>query len=58
MNATRVPYKFRSRTHAFSFCYGRCTAPMRVILGDDELFWVVTPAEAERLLVAGYEIAD
>lgn len=57
MITTRNAYKFRSRTHALSFCYERCTAPMRVILGDDDLFWVVTPADAERLLRAGYEIA-
>jgi ribosomal protein L15E len=28
-----------------------------VILGDDELFWVVTPAHAERLVRGGYELA-
>jgi hypothetical protein len=58
MNTTQTAYKFRSRDHALSFRYERCVVPMRVILGDDELFWVVTPAEVERLLAAGYEIAD
>ena len=57
MNATRTAYKFHSRTRAFAFCYERCSAPMRVILGDDDMFWVVTPADAERLLRAGYELA-
>lgn len=57
MKITQAAYKFRSRNHALSFCYERCNAPMRVILGDDQLFWVVTPADAERLLRAGYELA-
>ncbi len=57
MITARTPYKFHSRTYAFSFRYDRCVEPMRVILGDDDLFWVVTPADAERLLRAGYEIA-
>ena len=28
-----------------------------VILGDDGLFWVVTPADFERLIRVGYEAA-
>jgi hypothetical protein len=47
MITTRIPYKFHSRTRAFSF-RDHCAVPMRVILGDDEMFWVVTPADAER----------
>ena len=58
MITKRTAYKFHSRTRAFSFCLDRCVLPMRVILGDDAMFWVVTPADAERLLRAGYEIAD
>jgi hypothetical protein len=58
MKTTRNAYKFTNRTTALSFRYDRCTQPMRVILGDDDMFWVVTPADAERLLHAGYEIAD
>jgi hypothetical protein len=57
MITKQTAYKFRSRTRAFSFCYDHCVVPMRVILGDDDLFWVVTPADAHRLLRAGYEIA-
>jgi hypothetical protein len=57
MNTTRSAHKFHSRTRAYSFCYERCIVPMRVLLGDDDMFWVVTPAEAERLLRAGYELA-
>lgn len=32
--------------------------PQRVILGDDMKFWVVCPADAERLYRAGYEYAE
>lgn len=31
--------------------------PLRVMLGDDERFWVVTPADAQRLERMGYEYA-
>lgn len=57
MITLRDAYRFRSRTHAFTFCYELCTSPMRVIHGDDHLFWVVTPADAERLISVGYELA-
>jgi len=30
----------------------------QIILGDDELFWVVTPAYATKLLRQGYELAE
>jgi len=58
MKLRRTAYKFESRTLAYSFCYERCSVPMRVILGDDDLFWVVTPADAARLVSAGYELAS
>jgi hypothetical protein len=29
-----------------------------IVLGDDSLFWVVTPAHAARLLSQGYELAE
>lgn len=35
----------------------RSFSPLWIILGDDELFWVVTPADFERLIRAGYEAA-
>lgn len=35
----------------------KATKPMMVILGDDDKFWVTTPANAERLHRAGYEYA-
>lgn len=31
---------------------------LRIFMGDDRLFWVVTMAEGERLLNAGYEEFD
>jgi len=31
--------------------------PQRIILGDAPYYWVVTPADAERLIRAGYEMA-
>ena len=31
--------------------------PLRVMLGDDCRYWVVTPADAQRLERAGYEWA-
>lgn len=57
MITIRNAHRFRSRTYAFTFCYERCTTPMRVVHGDDDMFWVVTPADAERLLRSGYEMA-
>lgn len=34
-----------------------CNKMHLVILGDNEKYWVVTPADAERLVKAGYEYA-
>jgi hypothetical protein len=36
----------------------RTAKPSRLILGDDSTFWLVTPADAERLHRAGYEYAE
>jgi len=49
--------RFKSRELAFSFAY-RAAKPMRVMLGDDERYWVVTPADASRLERWGYEYAN
>lgn len=57
MTNTRNPYKFKSLANALSFCYEHCVRPMRVVMGDDEMFWVVTPADAETLRRAGLELA-
>ena len=49
-------YRFRLSELAFSFA-DRATKSMLVVLGDDERYWVVTMADAERLIRAGYEAA-
>jgi hypothetical protein len=46
---------FHSLGTARSVCYEHSVRPMRIILGDYPWFWVVTPADAERLVKAGYE---
>ena len=50
-------YSYSSLSSARSACYEHSTKPSRVILGEDLFFWVVTPADAERLIRAGYEVA-
>jgi hypothetical protein len=50
-------YRFTSLAIANEFSNG-CLKPHRVILGDHPSFWVVCPADAERLLRAGYEFAE
>ncbi len=47
-------YSFRSRALATSFA-SRCHKPHRVMLGDHPRYWVVSPADAERLVRASYE---
>jgi hypothetical protein len=49
-------YRFRIQSLATSFA-DRTVKPMMVLLGDDEKFWVVTLADAERLVGSGYEVA-
>jgi hypothetical protein len=49
--------KFTSRTNAIDFVNNHAVKPMRIILGDDELFWVVAPAVASYLESQGYEYA-
>ena len=55
----RVVYGFRlhSIESARSLAYG-ATKPQRIMLGDHPELWVVTPADAERLVRAGYEYAE
>lgn len=48
--------KFSSRKLAFDYS-NRTVKPSRVMLGCDGKFWVVTPADAQRLEAAGYEFA-
>ena len=42
--------RFVSRKYAFNYSQW-------IILGDDGLFWAVTPADFERLVRAGYQVA-
>lgn len=51
------PSKYNSRELAFN-SLNHCVNPHRVILGDDMKFWVVCPADAERLYRVGYEYAE
>ena len=50
-------YKFTRRDLAQSFA-NHCTKMMMVILGCDGKYWVVTPADGERLNRLGYEYED
>jgi hypothetical protein len=50
-------FKFNNLSTAINFIY-RAIKMKMIILGDDELFWVVTPAAAERLVRQGYEYAE
>jgi len=50
-------YKFNTLAMAKAFTY-HANKIWMIIMGDDELFWVVTPAHGERLVKQGYEYAD
>lgn len=47
--------KFQNLGLALSFS-GRTNKMSAIILGDDNKYWVVTMAEMERLIKAGYEV--
>jgi hypothetical protein len=49
-------FKFNTLTNATSFV-NRAEKIWMIILGDDELLWVVTPAKAAQLIKQGYELA-
>lgn len=51
------PAEFNSRKLAFS-SLDYYVKPARVMLGDNDKFWVVSPADAARLEKAGYEYAE
>lgn len=48
-------FKFNNESTALSFRF-RCSVPMRVVLGDDDCFWVTTPAVAARLEAGGHTV--
>jgi hypothetical protein len=50
-------FKFRYLANARSFADG-ARKPMLVILGDDQLFWVVSLGLVEQLVKSGYELAE
>jgi hypothetical protein len=50
-------FKFNTFGRAKGFT-DHATKIMMIILGDDMLFWVVTPAHATRLVSQGYELAE
>jgi hypothetical protein len=49
-------FKFNTLAAATSFV-NRAKKIWMIILGDDGLFWVVTPAQAAQLVKQGYELA-
>ena len=51
-----APIKFTSLANANNFVNNAIKA-MAVMIGDDNRFWVVTMADAQRLEKAGYEWA-
>ena len=50
------PFRFKVLANARSFADHTVKA-RDIVMGDDEYFWVVTLAEAERLVRWGYERA-
>ncbi len=55
-NLRHTPRVTSSRAAAFEWAEG-CEKLHFVILGDDCKFWVVCPADASKLINAGYEYA-
>ena len=51
-----MTYRFTTREHAFSFV-DHASERLYIVLGDDGRYWVTTPAQAARLVRAGYELA-
>ena len=49
-------HRFVERANAFGFA-AHAVKTLWVMLGDDERYWVVTPADAARLEAMGYEYA-
>jgi len=55
-NQIEVIAKFNSYSYASTFAE-HSTIPTAIILGDDNLYWIVTLANMEKALNAGYELA-
>ncbi len=56
-NEIEVIARFNSYSYASTFSE-RTTKPTAIILGDDNLYWIVTLANMEKALKAGYELAQ
>jgi hypothetical protein len=50
----KTAFKFNTLRYAESFA-ARCHKAHMIIMGDDMRFWVVTLAQGEKLIRAGYE---
>ena len=51
-------YSYQSIANARSACYEHSVKPARIVHGNYPYYWVITPADAERLIRAGYELAE
>lgn len=54
MITKNAPYRFINLNTARSFS-NNCIKSHMIVMGDDSRYWVVTPADATRLVKAGYE---
>ena len=54
MITKNAPYKFTQLSYAQNFV-NRAIPMMAIFMGDDNKFWVVGMADAQRLEKAGYE---
>lgn len=52
---TIYAFEFTSLEAAWDMV-NRAKKPQRIILGDAPFYWVVNPADAQRLVKAGYEM--
>lgn len=57
LTAPKGVSKFNHLANARSFS-DRPKKPMAILLGDDQLFWVVSLALGEELVKSGYELAE
>lgn len=55
INLLHKPIQFRNLSLARSL-RDTASVPLMVILGEDEKFWLVCPADASLLQQAGYEL--
>ena len=46
---------YQSIVSVRSACYNHSVRPTRIVLGEEGWYWLATPADASRLVKAGYE---